>query len=83
MKAVGGDVHLWKFYDDADRREHWAGLSANKDFVEGFASSMPYQGLLRGGDCKAKNLIRYVSSASSSVFDSFRSAVSKPSVNEP
>jgi hypothetical protein len=31
-------VHLWKFDDDADRRTHWAGLSANKDFVEGFAS---------------------------------------------
>ena len=29
-------VHLWKFDDDADRRAHWAGLSANKDFVEGF-----------------------------------------------
>jgi len=31
-------IHLWKFDDDADRRAHWAGLSANKDFVEGFAS---------------------------------------------
>ena len=31
-------VHLWKFDDDADRRAHWAGLSANKDFVAGFAS---------------------------------------------
>src|SRR6516162_3284496 len=31
-------VHLWKFDDDADRRKHWAGLSANKDFAEGFAS---------------------------------------------
>ena len=31
-------VHLWKFDDDADRRAHWAGLSANRDFVEGFAS---------------------------------------------
>jgi NIPSNAP len=31
-------VHLWKFDDGADRRAHWAGLSANKDFVEGFAS---------------------------------------------
>ena len=29
-------LHLWKFDDDADRRAHWAGLSANKDFVEGF-----------------------------------------------
>jgi NIPSNAP len=25
-------LHLWKFDDDADRRAHWAGLSANKDF---------------------------------------------------
>jgi NIPSNAP len=31
-------VHLWKFDDDADRRKHWAGVFANKDFVEGFAS---------------------------------------------
>jgi NIPSNAP len=31
-------VHLWKFEDDADRRKHWAGVFANKDFVEGFAS---------------------------------------------
>ena len=30
-------VHLWKFDDDADRRAHWAALSSNKDFVEGFA----------------------------------------------
>jgi NIPSNAP protein len=30
-------VHLWKFDDDADRRAHWAALSANKDFVDGFA----------------------------------------------
>ena len=29
-------IHLWKFDDDADRRAHWAGLSANKDLVEGF-----------------------------------------------
>ena len=28
--------HLWKFDDDADRRKHWAGVFANKDFVEGF-----------------------------------------------
>jgi NIPSNAP len=32
-------VHLWKFDDDADRRKHWAGVFANKDFVEGFARS--------------------------------------------
>src|SRR5262249_16451580 len=31
-------VHLWKFDDDADRRKHWAGVFANKDFMEGFAS---------------------------------------------
>lgn len=31
-------VHLWKFDDDADRRKHWAGVFANKEFVEGFAS---------------------------------------------
>jgi NIPSNAP len=31
-------VHLWKFDDDADRRKHWAGVFADKDFVEGFAS---------------------------------------------
>jgi hypothetical protein len=31
-------AHLWKFDDDADRRRHWAGFFANKDFVEGFAS---------------------------------------------
>src|SRR5580704_15365993 len=31
-------VHLWKFDDDADRRKHWAGVFANEDFVEGFAS---------------------------------------------
>src|SRR5262249_54838027 len=30
-------LHLWKFNDDADRRAHWAGVFANKDFVEGFA----------------------------------------------
>ena len=33
-------VHLWKFDDDADRRKHWAGVYANKDFLEGFASKM-------------------------------------------
>jgi len=31
-------VHLWKFNDDAHRREHWAAVFANKDFVEGFAA---------------------------------------------
>ena len=31
-------LYLWRFDDDADRRAHWAGLSANKYFAEGFAS---------------------------------------------
>jgi hypothetical protein len=31
-------VHLWKFDDDDDRRAHWTGVYANKDFAEGFAS---------------------------------------------
>ena len=31
-------VHPWRFDDDADRRKHWAGVFANKAFVEGFAS---------------------------------------------
>jgi hypothetical protein len=31
-------VHLWKFDDDDDRRNHWAAVFANKDFVEGFAT---------------------------------------------
>jgi NIPSNAP protein len=31
-------VHLWKFDDDADRREHRAALDSNKDFIDGFAS---------------------------------------------
>src|SRR5262249_54048751 len=30
-------IHLWKFDDDADRRNHWAAVFANKDFIEGFA----------------------------------------------
>src|SRR5215471_5749224 len=29
-------VHIWKFEDDADRREFWARLFADKDFMEGF-----------------------------------------------
>src|SRR5260370_15404431 len=33
-------VHLWKFTDDADRRAHWAGVYANKDFGEGFANNL-------------------------------------------
>jgi NIPSNAP len=31
-------LHLWKFSDDAARRAHWATLSANSDFMEGFAA---------------------------------------------
>jgi NIPSNAP len=31
-------VHLWKFADDAARRAHWTALSANADFMEGFAA---------------------------------------------
>jgi hypothetical protein len=31
-------LHLWKFDDDDDRRSHWAGVFANKDFVEEFAA---------------------------------------------
>ena len=31
-------VHIWKFDDDNERRKHWAGVFANKDFVEGCAS---------------------------------------------
>ena len=30
-------VHLWKFNDDAHRREHWKSVYANTDFIEGFA----------------------------------------------
>ena len=42
-------VHLWKFDDDADRRAHWASVSANKDFVEGFAVKVPSAARLPGG----------------------------------
>ena len=31
-------VHLWKFNDDAHRREHWKSVYANQDFIEGFAA---------------------------------------------
>ena len=27
-------VHLWKFDDDADRRNHWNNLFANDDFMD-------------------------------------------------
>ena len=27
-------VHLWKFDDDADRRNHWNSLFANDDFMD-------------------------------------------------
>src|SRR5438094_8706527 len=30
-------VHLWKFDDGGDGRAQWASVSANKDFIEGFA----------------------------------------------
>ena len=26
-------VHLWKFDDDADRRNHWSNLFSNDDFM--------------------------------------------------
>ena len=32
-------VHLWKFDDDADRRNHWNNLFANDDFMS-FASEL-------------------------------------------
>jgi hypothetical protein len=32
-------VHLWKFNDDADRRNHWNNLFANDDFMS-FASEL-------------------------------------------
>ena len=35
--AINQLVHLWRFDDDADRRAHWAGLYANKAFIEDFA----------------------------------------------
>ena len=31
-------VHLWRFEDDAERREHWKTLFANPDFIDGFAA---------------------------------------------
>jgi hypothetical protein len=31
-------VHLWKFADDAERREHWKGVFSNPDFMDGFAA---------------------------------------------
>jgi NIPSNAP len=31
-------LQLWKFNDDADRRNHWKTLFADKDFMEGFAA---------------------------------------------
>jgi hypothetical protein len=50
-------VHLWKFDDDADRRAHWAGLSANKDFVEGFASKIPPLANDPGGKAPAPSAV--------------------------
>ena len=44
LKKGGHDSKLVGYFqadtDDADRRKHWAGVYANKDFVEGFASKM-------------------------------------------
>ena len=33
-------IHVWKYKDDADRREHWAKVFANADFIAG-AKGMP------------------------------------------
>lgn len=38
--ALNQLVHLWKFDDDADRRSHWAGLYANREFIEEFAPKL-------------------------------------------
>lgn len=34
--AMNQIVHLWRFDDDADRRQHWDGVFADADFM-GFA----------------------------------------------
>ena len=34
-------VHLWKFEDDADRREFWAGVFADPDFMAFAAKLRP------------------------------------------
>ena len=34
-------IHLWKFDDDADRRNHWDSLFSNDDFMS-FASELRY-----------------------------------------
>ena len=31
--AMNQIVHLWKFADDADRREHWGKVFADQDFM--------------------------------------------------
>ena len=31
--ALNQRVHLWKLYDDADRRAFWAGVFADPDFM--------------------------------------------------
>lgn len=31
-------VHLWKFDDDADRRQHWKNLFADPAFIDDFAA---------------------------------------------
>jgi hypothetical protein len=91
-------VHLWKFDDDADRRAHWAAVYANKDFVEGFASKFRpllitqevqlLQPALWGPhpnwpSARLPSDLPQAPSSSSSAFASFRSRVSKPSVNQP
>ena len=31
-------VHFWRFEDDNDRRQHWAAVLANDDFIGNFSS---------------------------------------------
>ena len=54
-------VHLWKFDDDADRRKHWAGVFANKAFVEGFASK--FRPLVMTQEVKTAALLRLLTAA--------------------
>ncbi len=39
--ALNQVVHLWKFEDDADRREFWAGVFADPDFMACAAKLRP------------------------------------------
>ena len=39
--ALNQVVHLWKFEDDADRREFWAGVFADPDFMAFAAKLRP------------------------------------------